>query len=78
MKRHSSLLSIAVVLSAFAPTALTAAAIWGGENWFLTSGIRHIHNNSANAGQSRNIDLYSADCSVSRGNLSPGLFNALY
>ena len=38
MKRHSSLLSIAVILSAFAPTALTAAAIWGGEKWILMSG----------------------------------------
>ena len=38
MKRRSSLLSIAVILSAFAPTALTAAAILGGENWILMSG----------------------------------------
>jgi hypothetical protein len=38
MKRHPSLLSIAVILSAFAPTALTAAAIWGGKNWILMSG----------------------------------------
>ncbi len=38
MKRQSSLLSIAVILSAFAPTGLTAAAIWGGENWILMSG----------------------------------------
>jgi TRAP-type C4-dicarboxylate transport system permease small subunit len=33
MIRHSSLLSVAVVLSAFLPAALSAAAIWGGEGW---------------------------------------------
>ena len=33
MKRPSSVLSIAVVLSALSPAALTAASIWGGESW---------------------------------------------
>jgi len=72
MKRHSSLLSIAVILSAFAPTALTAAAIWGGESWasVLLSGARHIHKDSAYADQPRNTDPNGADCSASRGNLS--------